>query len=175
MSFGPMSFDARPPMPSGDSPIVRRPVGTIRTAVSFTYGRPAGGTAAALADTVLRTALREFASTAQRTGHDPQEIDRWENEGGSPGRPASRAPDARVVGGRERRAWAAHDVAHDAVAAAVRAYTRVLRGDGVTLAAALIAVAASVRGHAASHPSREARDAAERDAARSCLEAYYGP
>ena len=87
----------------------------------------------------------------------------------------SGAPDSRVVDSRARHAWAAPEVAHDEVAAAVRAYTRALRGEGVTLAAALLAVGASVRRQAAPNVAVEACDAVQRDAARSCLEAYYGP
>jgi hypothetical protein len=54
-------------------------------------------------------------------------------------------------------------------------FGRALRGEGVTLAAALVAVAASVRPQVAPDLSGEACDAVERDAVRSCLEAYYGP
>ena len=170
-----MSSDARPPVPSRESPIVRPPVGAPRAAAMVMWGAPVDRADAALADAVLRTTLHEFVRTGQRPGHDLQETDRWENEGGSSSRPASRAPDERVIGGRERRARAAHEISHDAVAAAVRAYTRVLRRAGVPLAATLIAVAAAVRAHTASRLSGEACGAVQRDAARACLEAYYGP
>lgn len=163
-----MSSDARLPAHLRGSPFPRPPA-------MLTRGIPADGAEAALAGAALRNALREFLHTGPRTGYDPQETDRWENEGGSPGRAASPAPDGRSVGEGGRRAWAAHEAAHDAVAAAVRAYTRVLRRDGASLAASLIAVDATVRGGTASHPRGEACDAVQRDAVRSCLEAYHGP
>jgi hypothetical protein len=75
----------------------------------------------------------------------------------------------------ELRAWAAHEVRQGRVADAVRAYTRVLRGGGVPLAPTMVAVASAVRGHAAVGLPVDARAAVERDAARSCLEAYFGP
>jgi hypothetical protein len=169
-----MSSDARPSVSSRESPIVQPALGAPPTAGSITGTGLVDGPDAALAAAV-RTRLREFLQTGRRTGHDAQATDRWENEAGPPHDPTPGAPDPRVVGGRARRAWAAHEVAHDEVAAAVRAYTRAQRGEGVTLAAALIAVAASVRRQAAPNLSGEACDAVQRDAVRSCLEAYYGP
>jgi hypothetical protein len=142
----------------------------------ITSGETPDATAgAAVARATLRASLVALARTRQRTAHDPHEVDRWENEGGPPAAPADHEPDERVARGRERRAWAAHEVSHDDVADAVRAYTRALRRAGVPLAAVLTAVAATVRGHAATRPPEDAGGGVERDALRSCLEAYYGP
>ncbi|MDF1501358.1 hypothetical protein [Roseisolibacter sp. H3M3-2] len=97
--------------------------------------------------------------------------------------PAARAALGLAVGKRTREgertgaphSWDAHEVRQERVADAVRTYTRVLRGGGAPLAAALVVVASEVRRHAASGLSTDARSAVERDAACSCLEAYYGP
>ena len=169
-----MSSPSRPPDPSENASDAPPLLGALPR-VATTFGEMPGATAdAAVARAALRASLVELTRTRQRTAHDPQAVERWENEGGPPAGPADREPDGRVAQGRERRAWAAHEVSHDDVAGAVRAYTCILRRAGVPLAAALTAVAATVRGHAATHPSDDARDGVERDAARSCLEAYYG-
>jgi hypothetical protein len=128
----------------------------------------------AAARAALRTSLVELARTRRRTAHDAHAGGGSENEGTPPAASLDREHDERAAQGRERRAWAAHEVSHDDVAGAVRAYTRTLRDAGVPLAAVLADVAAAVREYAAAHPTDAALDGVERDAARSCLEAYYG-
>ena len=169
-----MSSVRRPPELSEAPPFPRPLVGALPTAAMIMGDDSGSAAAAARAHTALRTTLREFARTRQRAAHDPQEIDRWENEGGPPGSLSARGPDVRVVHGRVRRAWAAHEVSHDEVAGAVRAYTRVLRSAGVPLAPSLVAVDAAVREHAAGSLPTDTYGAVQRDAARSCLQAYYG-
>lgn len=82
------------------------------------------------------------------------------------GTEAPPVPDAAEIG-RER--------ARVEVGEAVRVYTRVLRGVGVSLPTTLVAVAAAVRTDAALRLSADAWSAIQHDAARCCLEAYYGP
>jgi hypothetical protein len=136
---------------------------------------PAGGSEAIAALAALRSALAYFVQTQQRPERDPPETGQWEGEGGAPGQSPPPEVDARVALGRERRAWAAHGISHDEVADAVRTYTRVLRHAGAPLAPSLVAVDAAVREHAAGRLPAETYGAVQRDAARSCLEAYYGP
>jgi hypothetical protein len=62
--------------------------------------------------------------------------------------------------------------AHDRVHAAVGAYARALRRDGVGLPAALVAVRATVM-HGAPFVAAEAFAAVQRDAADCCLAAYF--
>jgi hypothetical protein len=162
-----MSSPSRPPDPSENASDAHLFLGALPSVATTVREMPGAAADAALARSALRASLVELARTGQRVAHDPQEVDRWENEGGPPAGPADREPDEQVAQGRERRALAAHAVSHDDVVGAVRTYTQILRRGGVPLAAA-------VRGHAATHPSGDAGDGVERDAARSCLEAYHG-
>lgn len=61
------------------------------------------------------------------------------------------------------------------IASALGAYTRELRRAGVRLVTTLIAVSSAVREHLTALVPREELAAVQRDAVRSCLEAYFGP
>jgi hypothetical protein len=135
----------------------------------------AGGPDATVAVVALRAALLGFARTHQRAARDPQgrEIDRWENEGGRPGNYRARGPSEELGHRLGRRAWAAHAVLGDEVAHAVQGYTRLLRHFGFALAPTMSAVDTVVRGYTTAPLSADACSDAQRDAARSCLVAYY--
>jgi hypothetical protein len=139
-----------------------------------------GSASAARADAALGIAIAGFARTSERTGarvtHDPSAVGRWENEGGPAAPPAFAAltSERQAMRSREQRAWTAHEVWLAPVDAAVRAYTLALRCGGVPLPTTLIAVAASVRTHATALLPADACAALQRDAARSCLGAYFG-
>jgi hypothetical protein len=155
--------------------IDRAPVGTPPEAALSPCG-DAGGPDAVVALAALRTALLGFARTNQRAARDPRawDIDRWENEGGRLGSRSARESSEGLAQRREPRAWAAHEVSHGKLAGAVRAYTCTLRHAGLALAPTMLAVDAAVRGCATAQLSVDTCTAVQRDAARSCLVAYYG-
>jgi hypothetical protein len=135
-----------------------------------------GSAAAARADAALGIAVAGFARTIAHVTHDPSAVGRWENEGGPAGPDAftSLTSERQVMRSREQRAWTAHEFWLAPVADAVRAYTLALRSGGVPLPTTLIAIAAAVRTHATARLPAEACGALQRDAARSCLGAYFG-
>ncbi len=95
------------------------------------------------------------------------EPDRWADDGGPLGR--RYAGDHRLSAA-ERGVWEGH--ACDRVHAAVGAYARALRRDGVGLLAALAAVRATFVQDGTLLPSAVLA-AVHRDAMRCCLEAFY--
>lgn len=123
--------------------------------------------AAEAAHAALRAALAEFGGTRLRTAHDSQELDRWDNDGG-PVR--AHAGDGHIRR-RERRAWEAHEGAHDHVYQAVGAYARALCQYHVGLPAALVTVRATV-GDVAGWLAPAVLAALQRDAAQCCTEAF---
>lgn len=126
-----------------------------------------------VAHAALRDTLRDLADVQRRgalgEALDTPEVDRWADEGGPLGRLYA---GGRQVSGGERRAWEAHAFACDRVNTAVGTYARALRRDGVGLAAALVAVRATVQ-HGTTAFSARTFAAVRRDAAQCCLEALY--
>jgi hypothetical protein len=137
---------------------------------------PCAAADAARALDTLVAALRLFPRAPRPlAGYDAREIERWEDEGGPP--ESSRTPEAvaRPLQKRSRDASTAQEQARRDIVQAVRTYTQVLRHARVPLPATLIAVALAVRGDATAHLSADACSAIRHDAARSCIEAYFGP
>jgi hypothetical protein len=138
----------------------------------------AGGTAAALlAHAALETALAGLVRPNQRAALERAVPGRCEHEGGAPAQASRPSPPVapRTARSRDRRDWAAHESCQADVADAVSAYTHVLRSGGVPLAASLIAVAAVVDQQAAARLPVDVCNAVQRDAARSCIAAFFGP
>jgi hypothetical protein len=172
-----MSFAMRPIVPPETilrSTVVPR---AFPSAATIMLADADGRASAAHADAALGLALAGFASTSARVTHDPGAVGRWEDEGGPVGPDAFPSPisEREVARRREQHARTAHERWVTPVADAVRAYTLVLRLGGVPLPATLIAVAAAVRLHVTPLLPAETCAALQRDAARSCLEAYFGP
>ncbi len=135
-----------------------------------------GSASAARADAALKIAIAGFARTSARVTHDSSAARGWEDEG-SPAVPDAFAPltsERQTMRRREQRAWTAHEVWLAPVADAVRSYTLALRCGGVPLPTTLVAIAAAVRTHAMALLPAEACAELQRDAARSCLGAYFG-
>jgi hypothetical protein len=170
-----MSSAPRSPEPFRAAVIARAPVGAPLEAALTPY-TDAGGPDAVVALAALRAALLGFARTHQRAARDPQArgIDRWENEGGRLGSRRARDSNEGLFQRPEPRAWAAHEVSQDDVSGAVRAYTCTLRRAGLALAPTMSAVDVAVRRYATAYLSVDTCSDVQRDAARSCLVAYYG-
>jgi hypothetical protein len=130
---------------------------------------------ALVASAASRASLDEASRAAVPAPRASSTIRRWEDDGGTCA-PRVSPTAARLAGAAEvRRADGVRERADDEVAAVVRTYARELREAGVPLPAILRAIAVAVRGMPASAGDTDRAEAFMRDAARSGLEAYFGP
>jgi hypothetical protein len=125
--------------------------------------------------TAIRAALREFVRTRRRAAGDPPELARWENEGGPVETRAAEEAGDRALAATELRAWLVDPASLGNGAVALRAYTRDLRRARAGLATTLADVRAIVGEYLTPHLSHDGLAAVQRDVARSCLQAYFGP
>jgi hypothetical protein len=100
---------------------------------------------------------------------------RWETAGGPADAPAAEEAGDRELAASERGAWLADRTSFGDIDVALRVYTRDLRRSRVLLAPTLAAVRAVVGECLTARMSREGLAAVQRDIARSCLQAYFGP
>jgi hypothetical protein len=131
---------------------------------------PAHPAATFAAIAALRRSVAALTRARERRPVDVDGADDWLLDG-----PLSETAESRerLAHTGERQAWVARDSAESAFAAAVTAYTRLLRGEGMRPHQALRAVAAVAREAAAPSIDGDRLDAAIHDAGRHCVEAYF--
>jgi hypothetical protein len=136
---------------------------------------PRRGAGVAADPSALRAALDGFVRTHPSVAGGSPEVARWENEGGPADTRAAQEAGDRALAASELGRWLTDPGALGDVDVALRAYTRDLRRSRVGLARTLAAVRAVFGEYLTPRLSHDGLAAVQRDVARSCLQAYFGP